>query len=118
MFCSFLKFWAANKLAHPELIEKRCLVTQPPGSIKGRLMRSLQCTKRFANQLESIFPGNRLVLVSLGVVEQRLSEPAYCFEIVVAPRRQLANGMGSEEIAIDFRWLKLPGDVLDTVFAD
>jgi hypothetical protein len=81
-------------------------------------MRTLQSTKRFANQLESIFPGNRLVFVSLRVVEQRLGEPAYFFEIVVAPRRQLANGMGSEEIAVGLRMLKLPGDVLDAVFAD
>jgi hypothetical protein len=81
-------------------------------------MRTLQSTKRFANQRESGFPGDRLVLVGLGVVEQRLGEPTYCFEVVVAPRRQLANGMGSEEIAVAFRWLKLPGDVLDAVFAD
>src|SRR2546421_8124730 len=81
-------------------------------------MRTLQSTKRFANQRESVFPGDRLVLVGLGVVEQRLSEPTYCFEIVIAPRRQLANGMGGEEIAVGFRWLKLPGDVLDAVFAD
>src|SRR5437870_8966823 len=93
------------KLAHPELIEKRRLVTQPPGSIKGRLMRTLQSTKRFASQRESIFPGDRLVLVSLGIVKQRFSEPTCCFEIVVAPRRQLANGMGSEEIAVGFRLL-------------
>src|SRR2546423_15713254 len=26
--------------------------------------------------------------------------------------------MGGEEIAVGFRWLKLPGDVLDAVFAD
>src|SRR5258707_11395834 len=81
-------------------------------------MRTLQCTKRFAYQLERIFPGNRLVLVGLGVVEQRLCEPAYFFEVVVAPRRQLANGVTSEEIAVSFRFLKLPGDVLDAVFAD
>src|SRR5206468_2862073 len=106
------------KLAHPELIEKRRFVTQPPGSIKGRLMRTLESTKRFADQRESVFPGDRLVLVGLGVVEQRLSESTYCFEIVVAPRRQLAHGVGGEEIAVGFRLLKLPSDVLDAVFAD
>src|SRR5439155_14192027 len=106
------------KLAHPELIEKRRLVTQAAGSIKGRLMRTLQRTKRFANQRESVFPGDRLVLVGPGVVEQRLGEPTCCFEIVVAPRRQLAHGMGGEKIAIGFGMLKLPGDVLDAVFAD
>ena len=46
-------------------------------------MRTLQSTKRFANQRESVFPGDRLVFVGLGVVEQRLSEPTYCFEVVV-----------------------------------
>src|SRR4029077_5273569 len=106
------------KLAHPELIEKRRLVTQPPGSIKGRLMRTLQSTKRFANQRKSVFPRDRFVLVGLGVVEQRLGEPTYHFEVVVAQRRHLANGKGSEEIAVGFRWLKLPGHVLDAVFAD
>src|SRR4029077_3425531 len=53
-----------------------------------------------------------------GVVSNGLGEPTRCFEIVVAPRRQLAHGMGSEEIAVGFRWLKLPGNVLDAVFAD
>src|SRR4029077_3864455 len=38
--------------------------------------------------------------------------------IVIAPRRQLAHGMGGEEIAVGFGMLKLPGDVLDAVFAD
>src|ERR1700746_1656698 len=52
------------------------------------------------------------------MVEQRLSEPTYFFEVVIAPRRQLANGMGSEEIGVGLRWLKLPRGVLDAVFAD
>src|SRR5690242_7647045 len=82
------------------------------------MMRTLQSPKCFANQRESVFPGDRFVLVGLGVVEQRFGEPTYCFEVVVAPRRQLAHGMGSEEIAVGFRMLKLPGDVLDAVFAD
>ena len=81
-------------------------------------MRTLQSTKRFADQLERVFPGDRLVLVARRVVDQRLGEPTYCFEVVVAQPRQLANGKGSEEIAVGFRRLKLPGDVLDAVFAD
>ena len=96
------------KLAHPELVEKRRLVAQPPGGIKGRLMRTLQSTKRVADERESVFPGDRLVLVGLGVVAQRLGEPPYCLEVVVAPPRQLANGVGSEELAVGFRWLQAP----------
>src|SRR5947207_2920841 len=114
---AMLTVWVVWKAA---MLTNSCgtIVRLEAASINGRLMRTLQSTKRFANQRESIFPGDRLVFVGLGVVEQRLGEPTCCFEIVVAPRRKLAHGMGGEEIAVGVRLLKLPGSVLDAVFAD
>src|SRR6266513_465645 len=104
--CSSNRAGCSCQTRAPRADRETSLVTQPPGSIKRRLMRTLQGTKRFANQRESVFSGDRLVLVGLGVVEQRLGGPSDCVEIVVAPRRQLAHGMGGEKIAIGFRWLK------------
>jgi len=67
---------------------------------------------------ERVLPGDRLVLVGLGVVAQRLGEPPDCFEIVVAPAGQLADGVEGEELVVGLRRRELPRHVLDAVLAD
>ena len=51
------------ELPHPQLIEERRLVAQPPGGVERRLVRAGQPAQRGPDQLERVLPRDRHVLV-------------------------------------------------------
>ena len=106
------------ELACHELIEERCFVAQPTGRVKGCLVWTFECAQFTTYQVEGVLPGDWPVAVGGSVVDERLGKSPLIFQCEVGPRRQLGNGVLSEEVGADSLVCHLPGDVLNAVLAN
>jgi hypothetical protein len=106
------------ELAHPQLVEERRLVAEPPEGVKGRVVRAIEPAQSAPEQLEGLLPRDRPIPVARRVIRHRLSLTPLRLQAVVTPAGQLAHRVRREELTADLLARQLPSDVLDAVLAN
>ncbi|RMN76978.1 hypothetical protein ALQ52_04443 [Pseudomonas cannabina pv. alisalensis] len=103
---------------HPakQLIQERCFVRGAPGGVQLQLPWVAQMAQLLTDLGESLIPGDGQVFVAGRVIAHRFGDAALVFQVVIAPRRQLADGVLGEELGRDAFFGRLPGQRLGTVF--